>query len=79
VGSDGFDSRSAGGAQSYTVTDLGVITGGDETIPAAIDNHGWVAGHAYTNSEPYAFLWTPTEGIRTSERLPGVLKALPWA
>jgi probable HAF family extracellular repeat protein len=63
------------GAQSYTVTDLGVITGGDETIPAAIDNHGWVAGHAYTNSEPYAFLWTPTEGIRNLGTLPGGIES----
>jgi len=36
---------------------------------------GWVAGHAYTNSEPYAFLWTPTRASGTSERFPGGIES----
>jgi probable HAF family extracellular repeat protein len=63
------------GAQSYTVTDLGVLTGGDETLPAAINNDGWVAGYAYTNSGPYAFLWTPTGGIQNLGTLPGGIES----
>ena len=48
------------GAQSYTVTDLGTL-GGGVSIPAAINDHGGVAGYAtLRGGSQHAFVWTST-------------------
>lgn len=61
------------GAQSYTVTDLGTLPHGKETIPTAINSHGDVTGNAWGGAgmSPHAFLWTAAKGIRDIGALPG--------
>jgi probable HAF family extracellular repeat protein len=52
-------------AQSYTITDLGVLPGGNYTQPTALNQHGGVVGAANsTNSANHAFLWTSAQGLR---------------
>jgi probable HAF family extracellular repeat protein len=61
------------GAQSYTITDLGVLAGGNYTQPAGLNQHGAVVGSANSaNSATHAFLWTSAEGLRDLGALGGL-------
>jgi probable HAF family extracellular repeat protein len=54
------------GAQSYSITDLGVFPGGDTTQPTGLNNHGVVVGSANTSgaAAAHAFVWTSAGGLR---------------
>jgi probable HAF family extracellular repeat protein len=53
------------GAQSYSITDLGVLAGGNYTQPTGLNRHGAVVGSANSaNSATHAFLWTSATGLR---------------
>lgn len=59
-------------AQSYTVTDLGTLGGGNNSIPAAINDQGAVVGNAtLSNGDQHAFVWTSTTGMRDLGTLGG--------
>ena len=52
-------SNTSAGAQTYTVTDLGTLSG--DTTAYAINASGQVAGYSIAPSgAPHAFIWTPT-------------------
>ena len=60
------------GAQSYTVTDLGTLGGGNYAIPQGINDDGAVAGYAtLSNGIQHAFVWTSTTGMRDIGTLGG--------
>lgn len=59
-------------AQSYTITDLGVLAGGSYTEAAGLNQHGAVVGAANSvNSATHAFLWTSAGGLRDIGTLGG--------
>jgi probable HAF family extracellular repeat protein len=59
-------------AQSYTITDLGTLSGG-YSDPTGINDHGAVVGNATVapNSAYRAFLWTAAQGMQNLGTLPG--------
>jgi uncharacterized membrane protein len=59
------------GAQSYTVTDLGVLPGGDFSISQGINDRGQVTRYAAVGSQSNPFLWTAALGIRDLGTLSG--------
>jgi probable HAF family extracellular repeat protein len=63
------------GAQSYTVTDLGVLPGATSSNAAAINDRGDVVG----NSNDHAFLWTPNGGMQDLGTLPGDIASYGYA
>ncbi len=59
------------GAQSYTVTNMGDLGGGD-SLALAINDHGAVVGYSYlTNGDQRAFIWTSTGGMHNLGNLDG--------
>src|ERR1039458_10359337 len=63
------------GAQSYTVTDLGVLPGAISSNAAAINDYGEVVG----NSNDHAFLWTPSGGMQDLGTLAGDTESYGYA
>jgi len=61
------------GAQSYTVTDLGTLPGGNSSFPTGINSNGAVTGYASVGSQSHAFLWTAAAGIQDLGVLSGDL------
>jgi probable HAF family extracellular repeat protein len=59
------------GAQSYTVTDLGLLPGSTHCVPQKINNGGAVVGSCIVAKADQAFLWTPTNGMQALGTLPG--------
>jgi len=52
-------------AQSYTVTDLGVLGGGYYSGAAGLNDYGTVVGYSSIGGGKYhAFVWTSSEGMR---------------
>ena len=59
-------------SQSYTITDLGTLGGGNFSIPGAINNSGVVVGWAALSDESeHAFVWTSKNGMRDIGTLGG--------
>jgi probable HAF family extracellular repeat protein len=59
------------GAQSYTITDLGTLSGSTHCVPQKINGQGAVVGSCVVANQNQAFLWTPTYGMRALGTLPG--------
>ncbi len=60
------------GAQSYTITYMGGLGGGGETLPLAINHHGACTGYSYlSNGDERAFIWTSSEGMHDLGNLDG--------
>jgi probable HAF family extracellular repeat protein len=54
------------GAQSYSITDVGLFPGGTFSQPTGLNNHGVVVGSANTGgaASMHAFVWTSAGGLR---------------
>lgn len=56
------------GAQSYTVTDLGVLSGGDYSVAGGLNDFGTVVGSSSVanlgKASYHAFIWTKSSGMR---------------
>jgi probable HAF family extracellular repeat protein len=59
------------GAQSYTVTDLGVLSDSTYCGAQAINDRGAVVGSCIVANQNQGFLWTPTAGMQALGALPG--------
>jgi probable HAF family extracellular repeat protein len=59
------------GAQSYSVTDLGTLPGGDFSISQGINDRGQVTGYGAVGSQSNPFLWTAALGIQDLGTLSG--------
>src|SRR5262245_13371541 len=77
--------RPAARAQGYTVTDLGIISGGYECFPHGMNDNGWVVGSSNQRRSSHykGWLWTPTTSnaptgsLRTLEPIAGA--SYSWA
>src|ERR1700726_4955261 len=58
-------------AQSYTITDLGLLSGSTDCIPQKINDRGSVVGSCIVANQDQAFLWTPDAGMQALGSLPG--------
>jgi probable HAF family extracellular repeat protein len=59
------------GAQSYSVTNMGDL-GGGESLALAINDHGAAVGYSYlTNGDQRAFIWTSAGGMHNLGNLDG--------
>jgi probable HAF family extracellular repeat protein len=58
-------------AQSYTVTDLGVLPGGTYSVPTAVNDLGQVVGFSVVDNQNHAFLWTLAGGMQDLGTLSG--------
>jgi probable HAF family extracellular repeat protein len=66
------------GAQSYTVTDLGVLPGSTHCLPQKINDGGAVVGSCVVANQNQAFLWTPTNGMQALGTLPGDTRSVAY-
>jgi probable HAF family extracellular repeat protein len=57
-------------AQTYTITDLGVLPGDDSSYGRCINGMGQIAGNSFSSSN-HAFLWTTQTGMQDLGTLPG--------
>src|SRR5689334_19482338 len=58
-------------AQTYTVTDLGVLPGSTGAAAFGINDRGWVVG-----TSGAGFLWKPQTGMQPLPALPGATTAV---
>jgi probable HAF family extracellular repeat protein len=64
---------------SYQVTDLGTLSGLDDSMARGINGSGQVVGASYSDfSRPYAFLWDAVNGMQDLGTLPGDSDALAF-